>query len=375
VLVGLQDGGLIRASYGFGVLDGELPLTTFGVHPTLAMAAQLTLNNAGTAWNSADSNTLGAWDFGTDAQIPALKYADYDGGGAVFNCDQFPARHPRESGGCGTLLPGQDDASAGGPPAVEFGGTVTLVGSLKFSRVNILSWSWRQLEGPTVTLSAANARDTTFTAPESSAFLVFELTATDSGGRRYSDRIGLAVVEEFADRDGDGLIEIDSLIKLHNMRHNPAGRSYMTSTTSVGNGFGCPAGRCFGYELTRDLDFDGDNDGSTWSRNNDGSYTLDGGDHNDDYFPVDADGTGGWLPIGGGNNPFAAVFDGNGHTISNLAIRRDQTYVGLFGAIGADAAIRNLGLIDNLADYTGSGRRIDHGELREGPRRRRQRRL
>ena len=51
-------------------------------------------------------------------------------------------------------------------------------------------------------------------------------------------------------------------------------------------------------------------------------------------------------------NPFAAVFDGNGNTISNLAIRRDQFYVGLFGAIGGSAAIRNLGLIDNLADYT-----------------------
>ena len=43
---------------------------------------------------------------------------------------------------------------------------------------------------------------------------------------------------------------------------------------------------------------------------------------------------------------------------ANLAIRRDQASIGLFGAIGSDgrsdAAIRNLGLIDNLADYTGS---------------------
>ena len=55
------------------------------------------------------------------------------------------------------------------------------------------------------------------------------------------------------------------------------------------------------------------------------------------------------LPIGDATNPFTAVFDGNSHSISNLAIRRDQTYVGLFGAIGDGAAIRNLGLIDNLA--------------------------
>ena len=71
------------------------------------------------------------------------------------------------------------------------------------------------------------------------------------------------------------------------------------------------------------------------------------------YFLVQG-GAGGWLPIGDGTNPFVAVFDGNSHTISNLAIRRDQTHVGFFGAIGGGASIRNLGLIDNLADYTGS---------------------
>ena len=100
---------------------------------------------------------------------------------------------------------------------------------------------------------------------------------------------------------------------------------------------------------------------------------------------------GGWLPIGGETNPFVAVFDGNGHTISGLAIRRDQTYVGLFGRT-VGAVIRNLGLIGNLADYTGSGsntlsidgedydglggfvgglvgvqlKQFDHGELRHG---------
>ena len=138
------------------------------------------------------------------------------------------------------------------------------------------------------------------------------------------------------------------------MRHNLAGRGYKTSADSESDSSGCPSSVCRGYELTRDLDFDVDGDG-TWSRNDEGSYTLDADDRNDDYFPVnDDDGTGGGLPIGDDSNPFVAVFDGNGHTISNLAIRRDQAYVGLFGAIGEGAAIRNLGLIDNLADYSGS---------------------
>ena len=53
-------------------------------------------------------------------------------------------------------------------------------------------------------------------------------------------------------------------------------------------------------------------------------------------------------------NPFNAVFDGNGYSIRNLAIRRDASDLGLFGIIGGNAAIRNLGLIDNLTDYSGS---------------------
>ena len=81
---------------------------------------------------------------------------------------------------------------------------------------------------------------------------------------------------------------------------------------------------------------------------------MDSGDTEANYFPVDASGAGGWLPIGSKANPFVAVFDGKGHTISNLAIRRNQTYIGLFGATGGAAVIRNLGLVDNLADYTGS---------------------
>ena len=60
---------------------------------------QLAANNAEAVWDSADNNTLGAWDFGNDEQFPALNYADYDGPGPVFGCSQFPAD------ACGTLLP------------------------------------------------------------------------------------------------------------------------------------------------------------------------------------------------------------------------------------------------------------------------------
>ena len=341
--------GSITASYGFGgTIGGEAVGLDGSTKPQgVSTAAQLTEANAGSAWNSAVDNSLGAWDFGTDEQIPALNYADYDGPGTVFDCSQFPANACDPP----TLLPSQADASASGPSVAGGGETVSLVASLLFGRAAIVSWSWRQLEGPEVTLSDADASETTFTAPtvSTSTLLVFEMTATDSEGRQYTERISLAVVD--FDRDGDGLIEIDSLLMLHNMRHNLAGTSYKESADALGVAYGCPAAGCRGYELTRNLDFDVDGDG-TWSRNNEGSYTLDVDDRNDDYFPVDGDGTGGWLPIGDGTSPFVAVFDGNGHKISNLAIRRDQTYVGLFGVTAG--VIRNLGLVDNLADYTGS---------------------
>ena len=154
------------------------------------------------------------------------------------------------------------------------------------------------------------------------------------------------------DRNSNGLIEIDSLLMLHNMRHNLAGTSYKTSPDAEGNDSGCPDGGCKGYELMKNLDFDGNGDGSTWQSDGDGGYTLDARDSHAVYFPV-ASGAGGWLPIGDAANPFVAVFDGNGYAISNLAIRRDQIYIGLFAVIGEGAAIRDLGLSGNLAQQTG----------------------
>ena len=352
-LVGLQQGGSITASYGFGGTTGEISGSDGSPKPQgVGTEAQLTEANAGSAWNGADSNTLGAWDFGTDEQFPALNYADYDGPGTVFDCSQFPA------GACETQLPRHAKVNATGLSAVVFGATTTITGSLLFGRgLTIESWSWEQLQGPIVALMGANTRMATFRAPATGDFLLFELTATDSGGDQYTDRI-LLFLGASVDPDGDGLIEIDSLTMLHNMRYNLAGTSYKESADAPGAAYGCPAARCRGYELTRNLDFDVNGDGSTWSGNAEDGFTLDLGDSQPDYFPVASDGTGGWSPIGDETDPFVAVFDGNGHRISNLAIRRAQTYIGLFGAIGSDGgsstAIRNLGLVDNLADYTGS---------------------
>ena len=331
---------------------GELPGHDGSTKPEgVSAAAQLTAANAGAAWNDAGNNTLGAWDFGIDEYIPVLKYADYDGPGDAFDCVHFPVS------ACDTLLPGQRSLIVGGPAAAQVpGAIITFTASIR--GLTVESWSWQQLAGVTVTLRGADTGTPTFTMPVTSSSLEFELTATTrgseedstSGGQQYSSRI---IIFPMADADGNGLIEIYSLLDLHNMRYDLAGTSYKTSVASVGNSRGCPDSGCRGYELVQDLDFDVNGDGRTWRGDGDGGYTLDPED-NADYFPVGEDGTGGWLPIGDDNNPFIATFDGNGHSIRNLAIRRNQEYIGLFGSTGREAAIRNLGLIDNLADYSGS---------------------
>jgi len=73
---------------------------------------------------------------------------------------------------------------------------------------------------------------------------------------------------------------------------------------------------------------------------------------------IDASATSGWNggagfePIGNGSHQFGGVFDGLGHTITNLTIYRPTTnYVGLFGSV-EHGTIRNVGLVN--AHITGN---------------------
>ena len=74
------------------------------------------------------------------------------------------------------------------------------------------------------------------------------------------------------------------------------------------------------------------------------------------------------------SNPFAAIFEGNGHTVSNLFIDTDNVVlVGLFGY--ASSSIRNMGVIDvdvKGADLAGGligfNARRDSRQLRHRPR-------
>ena len=54
--------------------------------------------------NTPTSWALGAWDFGSSSQTPALKYADYDGVGTEYSCSNYPSTSPTLI--CGTTLLG-----------------------------------------------------------------------------------------------------------------------------------------------------------------------------------------------------------------------------------------------------------------------------
>ena len=144
------------------------------------------------------------------------------------------------------------------------------------------------------------------------------------------------------DRDDDGLIDVDSLAKLHAVRWDldgdgaSANAGYALAFPNPETGMGCPVttadaddNDCTGYELTADLDFD--------THGNDDTVTA-----------ADAaywNGGAGWAPIGSSSAPFAATFDGAGHAISNLFISRGSSdYIGLFRVVGDGGRIRNLGL-------------------------------
>ena len=125
------------------------------------------------------------------------------------------------------------------------------------------------------------------------------------------------------------------------------GNAYAAAFPSVT----CPSDGCKGYELMNDLNFSG----SRWASG-------------DGWDPIGIYTSSGGSPYG---SPFTAIFDGNGHSISNLYIdREEEDGVGLFGNFGGYGGsrtieIRNLELrnvdvtggekVGGLVGYNGGG--------------------
>ena len=148
------------------------------------------------------------------------------------------------------------------------------------------------------------------------------------------------------DVDGDRLIEISNLEQLDAVRYDLSdgngrpddsddARAYRAAfPTSAGESV-CDRA-CGGYELTRSLDF-----------NSPDSYSA--GEVDPEWNGGD-----GWLPIYDNSSGLNTVFEGNGHTISNLYIhRQDTNIVGLFARVGGSGIIRNAGVVN--AEMEGQG--------------------
>ena len=126
------------------------------------------------------------------------------------------------------------------------------------------------------------------------------------------------------DQDNDGLIEICDLDALNAIRYQLDGSGYRESFETEKITAGCPDNNCTGYELRRDLDF-----ATTQSYinvENKAAWTR----------------SSGWQPIGDRLNFFNAIFEGNGHKISNLFINSASDYAGLFKTAGEQAKISGL---------------------------------
>ncbi len=154
------------------------------------------------------------------------------------------------------------------------------------------------------------------------------------------------------DGDDDGLIEVSSLLQLNAIRYDLDGdgavasgdqSAYDAAFAIAAAGMGCglvgdhdgnantaDQAHCTGYELTDNLTFDTNGDG-----------TVDASDP-DTYEN--------WAPIGGWVSPFNAIFDGGGHTIAKMNIETGVGNAGLFGSTGEDAIIRNLGVVNAEVD-------------------------
>ena len=232
-------------------------------------------------------------------------------------------------------------------------------------------------------LAPVGARQITIDNLDYATPYTFVITVADAAGNSSAAMVAANTLSDLIDADGDTLIDINSLERLHNMRYNldvgaagDDGRYKNSTQTADGQGILCGDNAdtpCSGYELTRSLDFTEEEsyDGSIpnamrdWLPNSAADNSGTTTDAADALNP-------GWQPIAYGEmvdsaggiidsdyTPFSTLFEGNHHTIRNLFVRRPGT-VGLLGGTGSAATIRNIG-IDSAALYGSDNRDVIGG--------------
>ncbi len=257
-----------------------------------------------------------------------------------------------------TVRAGANDApmvDAGSDVIAGEGDVVTLRGVADDPEGEELTYRWRQTSGTVVGVTGATSETATFLAPQVVETLGFELTVADARGATGVDTMTVEVRDRMDyDVDDDTLIEVATTSQLAAIRYDLGGaglagvsstneaayRAYRAAFPLYDEMETCP-GTCAGYELSADLDLSSVNP---------------------------APGAG-WTPLGGevssigdllGQERYTAVFEGNGHVISNLRMVRDRQWhsMGLFGAVGADGRIRNVGLRNAQVSLSSDGRGI-----------------
>ena len=302
------------------------------------------------------------WDFGTAVQYPALK-VDFNGDGNP-TVEEFGEQRTNAAP---TVANEIEDKS------VERGKSLTIALEADDAPV----FTDEDLEKIIFSAESTNTAAATVAISESELTVTgvelgttdVTVTATDARGKSTTDTFTVTVTLEIYDDDEDHLIEISNLAQLNAIRWDLNGdgvvdaiedgddpdateddESYAEAFPDAHTGMGCKDNVCQGYELTADLDFDTNGDGtSTQPKPKDGTTgcvaDADGkwpNDHADcDYDDYWNDGEG-WLPIGDFTDAYRGTFDGNGHTIDNLYILRDVKHVGFFAVLSGE--VKNIGL-------------------------------
>ena len=353
-LAGWNQRGTIRNSYATGTVEGDSrvgglvgandgTIRNSGSKTTKELQSPTIPGSTSTEiyydWSTAD------WDFGTSNQYPVLKYAkgpDDDNPA----CDEQGAREDLPE--CGSLLSpalryGLSELRlVEGNLSPEFFVEVPNYAGTLISTTNIIQFKPTALNSTaTISISVEGGVNEEIASGALSSDIMLSGTtkiiiSVKNGGTtlpiEYTLHLNYHNFEGDIDIDDDGLIDINSLEELNAIRYQLDGTGYRDSENAPKITTGCPGNKCKGYELMKDLDF---NDNAYSSTPNKVTWTTGKG----------------WEPIGyyesydsANKKPFTAIFEGNGHTISNLMIDRSANGVGLFGYIER-GTINKVGLL------------------------------
>ena len=335
-LVAQNDGGTVTASYYNRQTTGQSDTGKGEPKTTAALLTPTGYTGIYGSWDDGPDDTTSAddtdyWDFGTNGQYPVLKL-DVDGNGTVGDAADLRAQRPlhftQASYPFAILNTANINDVVGIVRAVPEDANNELTYSMDTSAKFSIS-SEAEMDNPSkvgqISVKAALSTNT----------YTLNVKVTEAGGGTATVEVRIKVWP-LPDADSDGLIEVSTLDQLNAIRYDLNGdgaADNVSGETAYQAAFLVPTGSYNGYELMVNLDFEVAS--SYASNTTHTTWTTESG----------------WLPIGYSNSfdnrSFSTIFEGNGHTISNLFINSLASSVGLFGYVrGRTAELRNIGLLD-----------------------------